>query len=203
MSLPDAPDTMKSCATGIDPVSDGSITVPKNPSYNAIVMANWFIRHAEAKRHILDIMKLLKLLYFAHGYGTLRSKEGKGHLIKEPFEAWPYGPVIRVVYEDFRGQGILVRKLSTGDELDEDKFDKDTFDRDTKRLGKSSPDQDLLKGIYAEYGRRDAFALSVETHGDGSPWQKTMQRDGRYKRIRNRDIVDYFAEHHKLSSLSR
>ena len=157
----------------------------KSPSYDALAVANWFVRHAEDKGHVLDIMKLLKLLYFAHGYGARRGRD----LIRDDFEAWAYGPVNPAVYDEFRKQGILARQVVRGEALD----------KEVDRLKKSQGDADLLRDVYEKYGRRDSFSLSRETHGYGSPWQTAVRQNGRRSVIDNKDIVDYFQKLEELA----
>jgi uncharacterized phage-associated protein len=47
-------------------------------------------------------MKLQKLLYYAQGFAMVIL--GKP-LFDEDFEAWDYGPVLRAVYDKFKGYG--------------------------------------------------------------------------------------------------
>jgi uncharacterized phage-associated protein len=69
---------------------------------DARAVTNFFLDRAEARGAKLTIMTLLKVLYFAHAWYL--AKEGKP-LIAQPFEAWEYGPVNRVVYDQFKTLG--------------------------------------------------------------------------------------------------
>lgn len=76
--------------------------------YNPISIANFFLRMASKNDMLIGHMKLQKLVYFAHGYYLAATKALEGEarpLIDEYFEAWPYGPVSRTIYEEFKDAG--------------------------------------------------------------------------------------------------
>jgi uncharacterized phage-associated protein len=68
--------------------------------HDARAVANFFLDRADRRGMRLTIMTLLKVIYFAHAWHLV--KENKP-LVAQPFEAWQYGPVNRVVYEQFKG----------------------------------------------------------------------------------------------------
>jgi uncharacterized phage-associated protein len=71
-------------------------------AYDARAIANFLLDYAAAKEQPVTIMSLLKILYFAHAWHL--AKCGRP-LTGQPFEAWKYGPVSRVVHEQFEGNG--------------------------------------------------------------------------------------------------
>lgn len=172
----------------VSKIESEAATADASPQgYDAMAIANWFVRRAEAEGYTLSIMKLLKLLYFAHGFYSLRGSR----LIRDDFQAWQRGPVVPKVYHYFRDQGILVKETLEGDEWSDDE----------KRLEESSRDKKLLEGVYDKYSKRDPFSLSRETHGSDSPWLRATKRDGHYAAIEDRDIADYFKKYHLLEPL--
>jgi len=70
--------------------------------HDARAVSNYFLDRAEAKGFGLTVMTLLKVLYFAHAWHLTKYKIP---LIAQPFEAWRYGPVSRVVYDQFKHFG--------------------------------------------------------------------------------------------------
>ena len=153
--------------TAVEMVADtfGSTSSTEARGYDAMAVANWFIREAVSDRRPLDLLTLLKLIYLAHGYSTLReggSKPDSPGLINDKFQAWKYGPVVPRVYKLLRQQGIII----------DESLNDEAWGDDSERLSQCSEDVDLLRRVYKKYRDSDAFALSVETHGESSPWKK-------------------------------
>ena len=119
-------------------------------------------------------MKIIKLVYIAHGWMLgIHSRP----LIREPVEAWRYGPVIRELYrsvKNFRNNPIDINALP--------EFDDEEFDEDEK---------DVMDEVLSEYERFSAAELSAITHADGTPWDLTYQQ--------NRVIIpkDLIEEHYR------
>lgn len=113
-------------------------------------------------------MKLLKLMYFAHGWHLAITD---APLVNERPEAWKFGPVFPEVYHAFKRYG------------------RDPIKRPVERVVLSGsggkyrivssspdiPDDDfavaLLEQIWSIYGRFTAGELSALTHQDGTPWK--------------------------------
>ncbi|HWJ25663.1 MAG TPA: type II toxin-antitoxin system antitoxin SocA domain-containing protein, partial [Flavisolibacter sp.] len=74
------------------------ITMAQNP----IAVANYFIKKANDEGIELTLMKLVKLVYIAHGW-HLALKDNE--LIDEAVQAWKYGPVVPSVYQVFKRFG--------------------------------------------------------------------------------------------------
>lgn len=143
-------------------------------AHKALAVANYLIDHAAAQNARMSPMKLQKLVCYANGwYLTIRDQP----LINEQVEAWPYGPVIRSLYHDFRHYG------------NQDIASKGTEERRIRRpnratvwgvvtpvLSKEDPDGEfamaLLDKIWDVYGKYSAIQLSNKTHEEGSPWKQ-------------------------------
>jgi uncharacterized phage-associated protein len=132
------------------------------PMHDARAIANFFLDRADARGIKVSIMTLLKVLYFAHAWYL--AKENKP-LIGQPFEAWDYGPVSRVVYDQFKDYGkspINTRAVS---------FDvkRASFLPTSYNLDEYT--QKFLSNIFDYYSQFDPFRLSDLTHEKGSPWE--------------------------------
>lgn len=129
--------------------------------YDARAIANFFIDRASQKARPVTAMTLLKVLYFAHAWHL--AKHGKP-LVGQPFEAWRYGPVNRVVYEQLKAMGSrpIESKVKSFDALNcsfsETPY---SFDADTAKF---------LSDIFDYYSQFHPFSLSELTHEKGSPW---------------------------------
>lgn len=129
--------------------------------YDAREVANFVLDYADQKRLPLTIMALLKLIYFAHGWYL--AKHGTP-LVRNRFEAWRGGPVVRIVYEGLKGSGKQpIQKRLT------------RFDPVSGITYLASPhlredDAHFVKNIVDVYGPLHAYKLSDITHEPGSPW---------------------------------
>jgi uncharacterized phage-associated protein len=130
--------------------------------HDARAIANFFLDRAEAKGMSLSIMTLLKVLYFAHAWHL--AKEDKP-LIAQPFEAWEYGPVNRVVYDQFKKFGknpIRARAVSFNAKQAAFLPTQYMLDKNTERF---------LTNIFDYYSQFHPYKLSDLTHERGSPWE--------------------------------
>ena len=122
-------------------------------------------------------MQILKLSYIAHGF-TL-ALLGKP-LSKEPVKAWQFGPVFPSIYREFRR------------------------DRDPMRIKKpidgypdnfENAEKEIMKKVFALYGKMDAWELSELTHEDDTPWYKVFCEDGNDgKIIKDAAIKKYYED---------
>lgn len=98
--------------------------------YTAENVANYFIYLSSKivgdnkEREGITNLKLQKILYFAQAYFV--AKVGKT-LFKEKIEAWEYGPVVPVVYHEYKKNGnrpiVLEHDISTIDIADKKSLD--------------------------------------------------------------------------------
>lgn len=132
--------------------------------YDARAVANYLLDYGATKSQPVTTMSLLKILFFAHAWHL--AKKGIP-LVGQPFEAWPYGPVSRVVYDQFKGRGsepicgrATVLDVSTA------KYEiakLQDVDEETLRL---------LRNVFDYYSQYHPFDLSKLTHIEGSPWEE-------------------------------
>lgn len=155
--------------------------------YDARAIANLLLDVAESRRLQLTQLSLLKLLYFAHGWHLARTGMP---LVKQAFEAWEYGPVIKVIRDEFKSFGknpITTRAY---------KFDPYKNQKTLVEPIILSSDEDFVREIFEAYHVYDAWRLSDMTHEKGSPWDliwNASEPMGRFAlRIRNEDIKQHF-----------
>lgn len=158
-------------------------------SYDSREIANFTLDYSEEKQLSITIMTLLKIIYFAHGWNFIRSDTP---LIKEPFEAWENGPVVRVVWEAFRGQGSA-RIITRAKRLDPLTQRKSIVPYEI-----AEETADFIRFIIDTYGKYTAFQLSNMTHEQGSPWDRVWNapngkvRAGMF--ITNEEIKKFFRD---------
>jgi uncharacterized phage-associated protein len=105
----------------------------------------------------LTNLKLQKLLYFAQG--EYLKKTGKP-LFEDEIVAWQYGPVVRSVYDAYKGCGA---------------FPITVFDVKTEPAELPDDVKEFVKWIWTRYGKYSASYLVTLTHRKGSPWDKVTR----------------------------
>lgn len=121
-----------------------------------ISIANYFVNKSLYEGVELTPMKVLKLVYLAHGWNLgLHNKP----LLTEAVEAWKFGPVVKSVYEAFKKHkdrqiDNLAIDLSFG----------------VYPLPKDESNKKLLDRIWDVYKNYNGLQLSTLTHEKDSPW---------------------------------
>lgn len=157
------------------------------PPYDARAVANLLLDMADQRGQPLTQMSLLKIMYFAHGWFLAMNNMP---LVRQDFEAWEYGPVVKVIrdeFKNFKKEPITSRAQ---------RLDIYTGTRELVKPLENLEHVDFVKSIYEFYHVYDAWKLSEMTHEEGSPWDALWNADrptGRLAlRIRNEDIKDHF-----------
>lgn len=124
-------------------------------------VANYFIQKSFETGVPLTPMKLIKLVYIAHGWH--RGYFSK-NLIDDAVEAWQYGPVIPELYHKVKryGRGAVTGAIEGYGVLGDDH---NPFPEENTRV--------LLDNVWQNYGRYDGLNLSAMTHQPGTPWDQT------------------------------
>lgn len=145
--------------------------------YNCFDISKEFLRLAEKEGVGIDTMKLLKLVYIAHGYNL--GFFGKP-LFSNQVQAWKYGPVIPVLYH-------VIKRFGTGN-----------VESNTIELYSESElqeiDKHLLLQVWNAYKGFSGLELSSKTHEEGTPWAQCYQENGGYRIINNSIIENYYKE---------
>lgn len=144
-------------------------------AHDSATIANRLLELAREDQNGLTPMQLLKLVYIAHGW---RLGLGGHGLIRDPVEAWQYGPVIPALYEAVRGyKGEPITRLvpaPVGDELSEE-------------------EEALVRDVYDRYGRMSGLDLSRITHAFGTPWSQVYE-EGTFGRPISDDRIQRYYE---------
>lgn len=135
--------------------------------YDARAIANFFLDYGASKGQSITIMSLLKIIFFAHAWHLAKTGEP---LVGQPFEAWQYGPVSRVVYEQFKSskkQPINTRAKALNAAAGRYEV-AECRDLDAATIK-------LLRDIFDYYSRFHPYRLSHLTHEKGSPWDNVWE----------------------------
>ena len=141
--------------------------------HDSRAVANHIIAVADDRRQSMDLMTLLKLVYFSHGWAlAVRGEPLSSHAVK----AWKYGPVIPEVYFAFRRrQGVYdLRKLPH-------------FDQELEVWC-----HDVISDTYNKYENVHPLDMSDMTHVVDGPWERTVRERGYNSTIPDDVIGSYF-----------
>lgn len=135
----------------------------KKGCYSAVQIGNWFLaRHKAQMRQDDGIdpmtqMKLHKLLYYAQGVSLAVNG---GPLFEDDLLAWAHGPVVRAIYDEYKGTRTIDDELTN-----EQVNDFDAISEDTTAEG-------VLEAVYDRYSEYSASQLRNMTHHE-APWKET------------------------------
>ncbi|MBV9044795.1 MAG: SocA family protein [Alphaproteobacteria bacterium] len=134
--------------------------------YDARHLANFSLDFAGRTGFALSHMAVQKLVFFAHGWSL--AHRGKP-MVKNAFEAWKYGPVVRVLWDAFKQFGnkpVTTRALFV---------DPMTGLASYQAYAFGNEDVAFLETVLSYYVGFSAFTLSDLTHEAGMPWRTVRE----------------------------
>ncbi|NRA48670.1 MAG: SocA family protein [Phaeodactylibacter sp.] len=157
------------------------------PSYKSVSIANYFIEKAIYDGVEITPMKVLKLVYIAHGWYLAVADNP---LITEQTEAWKYGPVVPNVYHTFKAYGKNdISEIHQSDVV---------IRKDFRLLKEDDKTLLFLDRIWEVYKKFSGGQLSSLTHQKDTPWYITWNKNGGSLKdgaiIANRLIKQYYKE---------
>jgi uncharacterized phage-associated protein len=148
--------------------------------YSSLAIARFFLQKAFQEGKHVTPMKILKLVFIAHGWHLGFFKKP---LISESIQAWKYGPVIPALYRYFKEYGSNPIPSIEMDILPEVPTD---MEPETKRL---------LDRVWEKYSPLSAIQLSALTHQQGTPWHQATNGGtctAKFLPIPNEVIQDFY-----------
>lgn len=156
--------------------------------YDVRDVANFTLDFADQRGMPISNLSLQKLLYFVHGwFFSLYDRP----LIKNKFEAWQYGPVQRVIFDQFktckdapiRGVRATYIDPSTGEAV--------------YREPHIDPEHaSVIESVLEKYEQFTAGQLVTESHVEDGPWEYVWKQaeDAVYPGMKIPDtlIADHF-----------
>jgi uncharacterized phage-associated protein len=149
---------------------------------SARTIANYFLELGKRDGVPIDPLKLQKLVYLAHGWSLFFLQRP---LIREPFEAWRYGPVVPELYQEFRRfGGWPITDLARGVPCE-------------STHGIDQQTRSLLNAVWERYRHLTPIQLSMLTHEPGYAWDLVQRQPDVFsfggRKIPNEYIADEFA----------
>lgn len=130
----------------------------------AYQVSRWFLyrNNANVRQYdgeLLTHLKIQKLLYYAQGLFLAYTGEP---IFNEEIYAWEHGPVVREVYEIYKGaksNPIEYKHIEEDEELIMKVYENEDY-------------RNVLEVAFAHYGKYSAWHLRGMTHGE-TPWKTT------------------------------
>lgn len=142
---------------------------------SAAAVANEFLDLADAEAgYPVDPMKLQKLVYYAHAWWLAQTGQP---LFEEDVEAWPWGPVIRNLYVDFKENGRGPIRGTRATQLQRTGENIMNFRLTTPRISDPTVKQ-FVRQIWDIHKAYTGVQLSNATHMPGEPWTIIKDRYG-------------------------
>jgi uncharacterized phage-associated protein len=124
-----------------------------------IELSKYIINYVSKFKDDMSHLKLQKLLYYVDAWHLTTFEQP---LFKEEFEAWVHGPVIREVFNHYKGESVLNGILQPK-ELD---YQLDDYI--------SEQQIELVNDVLDEYGKQSPYHLECLTH-DELPWKEARR----------------------------
>lgn len=132
----------------------------------ALNIAKYIISYCSKQGRPVSNLQVQKILFF------LQVKYYKAFgewLFSDEIEAWPYGPVVRGVYDVFFGYG--------GSKID-----------NIYECNINEEIKNFINPIINELSRKNPWQLVEQTHKKGGSWDTTFRQKGKYAII-NKDLI--------------
>ncbi|MDQ6989923.1 MAG: DUF4065 domain-containing protein [Mariprofundaceae bacterium] len=157
--------------------------------YSVKAVANLLINIARERNVTIDQMKLQKLVYISHGWNLAIANTP---LISDEIQAWQYGPVIPVLYDEFKNCG----RDPITDHATEININEETLE--VTLTPPFIPDSDshtvaLANKVWDIYGELTGSQLSNLTHMENTPWS-SVYGDSPRSNIPNALIQEHFKQ---------
>lgn len=154
--------------------------------YTAMDIACAIVNYSNEINQPISNLKLQKVLYFVQGYYMQKN----GHAIfNDDFEAWPYGPVVLEVYEQFQQYGSnFIPTITEYEDFSFDEFDYVIKEYNDNIFEKQ--DLKFIKTVVKKLSKYTASNLVTITHAQ-DPWKNAI-KNGNRSTISKESIMHYF-----------
>jgi len=164
---------------------------------NASITANYFLRKGIEEKRPITLMKLLKLVYIAHGWVLAVLDNNEGALGDENIEAWKHGPVTPSLYHEFKHyQNLPIDEWSqTTTQETESDFKTESIHLKNCDIEEKNQFEEIFSAVWEAYKEYSAWGLSQKTHEIGSPWEKNYNPEKKGTVIPNQIIKEYYRDY--------
>lgn len=153
---------------------------------DSIALANFFIDKSTSEKCDITLLKLVKLVYIAHGYLLALLNRSFLNSRYDKVEAWRLGPVIPTVYHTFKyNANSPIKEKGVVCVLNEN--DDPVFV--VPQISDSA--KIVLDFVWSRYGQMSPSTLVALLHEEGTPW-KLYYSEGKNIEIPDDVTKDYY-----------
>ena len=140
----------------------------------ALSLANYFIELSQKGDRVIRPLKLMKLVYIAHGYILAMLDRPTDGAKLEKVQAWQYGPVFPSVYYSFKSYGSnpITEKTKV---FDFSRIDQCSTAEFTPIIT-SKEERAICEHVWKNYGIYTDSSLVNILHEPDTPWSKTYEQ---------------------------
>ena len=166
---------------------------------NGSIVANTILALAEEYSISFKFIKLLQLVYIAHGYSLSIRGEGLLNPDYERVEAWQFGPVIPSLYHEFKHFGKEDVDTSFKSEIVTTNSRGEPTVEKPQPFSKESKGEDLviykiILTVFERYKDKKPFEIVDLLHNSGTPWSQVYNPNNRYVVIEDSLTKAYYRE---------
>lgn len=153
---------------------------------SAKAVANYVLDWSESHGIFRTNLDIQKLVYFCHVFHIVKTG---GALVRESFEAWPYGPVVPSLYNALKGyerERVTTHLTSLSATSGAQEPVPQNWSKDTEKI---------LRDAMSVYGSLSTHNLIKLSHEKGGPWDCRFhpnQKDTLGPRIFNSEIRSFY-----------
>lgn len=145
----------------------------KEARHSAMEFAEYIIDICTRMENSISDLKLQKVLYYIQLAFISSRKEDA---FTDEMEAWPYGPVVRAVYDAYSSYGSTKICL---------RYEKsDVFDEAEKKI---------IHFVLLQCLEENVWDLVEMSHVANGPWDKTYQNGKGYKKVISKNLIREYA----------
>ena len=149
----------------------------------ALSIANYFVELSQQDGQILRPLKLMKLVYIAHGYMLALLDRPTDGAKLERVEAWRYGPVFPSVYYSFKNYGRNpITDMTTV--IDFHRLTEDGVFGEITPIIKDEDERAVCRFVWEKYAIYTDSSLVTILHAKDTPWSMY------YEEGANKEIPD-------------
>lgn len=141
--------------------------------HSAMDFAKYIINLCTNMGNSISDLKLQKVLYYIQlAFISQRHEDA----FVDELEAWPYGPVVRSVYDAYSSYGSTKICLQYDDA--------DVF---------SDEEKNIIHGVLVNCMGKNAWELVEMSHVAGGPWDKIFKNGAGYKQVIPKELIREYA----------